>query len=313
MCRRAFGPDVPVVSARELGGGTFNSTFLIALNDQQTILRVAPPPSADVAWDERWLMRREQQIKPFFAALGSLMPRTLLADFTHQLIERDYVFQTFIAGERWDEVADSLSDDEQLRLWEQFGGVTRTIHSTIGARFGGPYPAPEFSTWSQAIFYRFERVIQAMIDTQLDTSNMLAVEHFARAHAAVLDAIDRPRLMHGDLWLFNILIDCSAGEPRIVGVLDADRAWWGDPQADWTMFVLAKGAAPETDHLHARFWQSYGARIQTPEATFRQAIYEALHIGTALVWATRHDDEETLQRGADDLRAVVMLLPTLPL
>jgi aminoglycoside phosphotransferase (APT) family kinase protein len=313
MCRRAFGPAVSIVSARELGGGTFNSTFLITLDDQQAILRVAPPSSAELAWHEQWLMRREQQIKPFFAALGSLMPRTILADFTHQLLDRDYVFQTFITGDRWDEVADTLSADEQLRLWGQFGSITKTIHSTRGTRFGGPYPEPEFSSWSEAIEDRLERAIQAMIDVELDTSDMLAVLDFARAHTAVLDAIEQPRLMHGDLWLFNILIDRSADGPSIVGVLDADRAWWGDPQADWTMFVLSKAAAPETDHLHSRFWQSYGARDQTPEAEFRQAIYEALHIGTALVWATHHDDKETLQRGADDLRAVITLLPTLPL
>jgi hypothetical protein len=104
--------------------------------------------------------------------------------------------------------------------------------------------------------------------------------------------------------LFNILIQRDAQGPSIIGVLDADRAWWGDPPADWTMFVLAKGAVPETDYL-ARFWHGYGMRDQTPEAAFRQAIYEALHIGTALAWAARHDDGETFERGTADLKESV--------
>src|SRR5215211_7378016 len=82
MCQRAFGPSIRVASARELSGGTFNTTFLITLTDQQVILRIAPPPTADLSWDEQWLMRREQQIQPFFAALATLMPRILMADFT---------------------------------------------------------------------------------------------------------------------------------------------------------------------------------------------------------------------------------------
>jgi aminoglycoside phosphotransferase (APT) family kinase protein len=307
MCQRAFGPSVRVASARQLSGGTFNTTFLITLNDQQVILRIAPPPTADLLWNERWLMRREQQIQPFFAALAPLMPRTLLADFTHQLIDRDYVFQTYLAGERWDEIAEVFTPDEELRLWEQFGRITKTIHSTVGTTFGGPYPAPEFPTWSEAVLYRLECAIQAMTEAQLDLTDIRSVVAIVWGQTARLDAIEQPHLLHGDLWLFNILVRRDVDGPTITGVLDADRAWWGDPLADWTMFVLAM-AAPETHQVHARFWQAYGEVEQTPERAFRQAVYEAMHIGTALVWATRHDDVDTVQRGNRDLRAVVKRL-----
>jgi aminoglycoside phosphotransferase (APT) family kinase protein len=308
MCQRAFGPSVRVASARELSGGTFNTTFLIALYDQQLILRIAPPSTADLAWDEQWLMRREQQIQPFFAALGPLMPRTLLADFTHQLIDRDYIFQTCLAGNRWDEIAEVFTPDEELRLWEQFGNITRTIHSTVGTAFGGPYPAPEFPTWSQTILYRLERATQAMSKAQLDLTDILSVLAIVRSQTARLDAIQQPRLLHGDLWLFNILVSREVDGPAITGVLDADRAWWGDPLADWTMFVLAKAAGPETHQFHARFWQAYGELEQTPEVAFRQAVYEAMHIGTALAWASRHDDTDTMQRGKQDLATVTKTL-----
>jgi aminoglycoside phosphotransferase (APT) family kinase protein len=269
LCQRAFGPSAGVRSARELGGGTFNTTFLIILDDQQVILRIAPPPTADLTWNERWLMRREQQIQPFFAALAPLMPRTLVADFTHQVIDRDYMFQSFLAGDRWDMVEDEFTLDEQLRLWEQFGSITKTIHSTAGTAFGGPYPAPEFSTWSQTIIDRLECATEAMIEAQLDVRDIQSVLAIARSRTALLDAIVQPRLLHGDLWLFNILVERRLDGPAIVGILDADRAWWGDPMADWTMFVLAKGATPETRQFHARFWQAYGQPAPTPEMAFR--------------------------------------------
>jgi aminoglycoside phosphotransferase (APT) family kinase protein len=308
MCQRAFGLSVRVVSARELSGGTFNTTFLITINDQQVILRIAPPPTADLLWNEQWLMRREQHIQPFFAALAPLMPRTLQADFTHQLIDRDYVFQSYLAGDRWDEIAETFTPDEDLRLWEQFGRITKTIHTTIGTTFGGPYPAPEFATWSETVLYRLEHTIQALAEAQLDVSDIRSVVAIVRNQTARLDAIEQPHLLHGDLWLFNLLVTRDVDGPTISGVLDADRAWWGDPLADWTMFVLAMAAAPETHHVHARFWQSYGKPEQTSELDFRQAVYEAMHIGTALVWASLHDDVETVQRGKRDLRAVIKRL-----
>lgn len=52
MCQRAFGTSVTVVSARELGGGTFNTTFLITFDDQQVILRIAPAPTANLMWND---------------------------------------------------------------------------------------------------------------------------------------------------------------------------------------------------------------------------------------------------------------------
>src|SRR5215216_4656578 len=200
MCQRAFGLSVRVVSARELSGGTFNSTFLITLNDQQVILRIAPPPTADLLWHEQWLMRREQHIQPFFAALASLMARTLLADFTHQLIDRDYLFQTHLAGDRWDQTADRFTPEEKLRLWEQFGSITKTIHSTVGTTFGGPYPAPEFPTWSKSVLYHLESAIQAMFEEHLDVTDLRSVLVIVQGQTAALDAITQPRLLHGDLW-----------------------------------------------------------------------------------------------------------------
>ena len=311
MCQRAFGSAVQVVSARELSGGTFNKTFLITFPDQEVILRIAPPPTVDLFWHEQQLMRREQHIQPFFASLAHLMPRTLMADFTHQIMARDYIFQTFIAGERWDEIAESITLEEQLQLWEQFGRITKTIHSTVGTAFGGPYPLAEFPTWSQTIIDRLERVVRAMTEAQLDVTDIRSVLAIVQNQPTILDTIRQPHLLHGDLWLFNILIKRSSAGSNIVGILDADRAWWGDPLADWTMFVLEKSTSPDTQRFHDCFWQGYGQVDQTPNIAFRKTIYEAMHVGTALAWAVRVHDDDTVERGRHDLSVAATNLSNL--
>jgi len=71
MCRRGFGSEVKIESVRELGGGTFNETYLAELAGQTKVtLRVAPPPHASVYWHDVALMRREHHIVPFSASIA---------------------------------------------------------------------------------------------------------------------------------------------------------------------------------------------------------------------------------------------------
>jgi hypothetical protein len=60
LCQRGFGEAVKLASEKELGGGTFNEAYLVELTDKtRSVLRVAPPPTAEVFWGDVALMRRE--------------------------------------------------------------------------------------------------------------------------------------------------------------------------------------------------------------------------------------------------------------
>lgn len=309
MCERGFRNSFQIESIQELGGGTFNTTYLITFADNfKVILRVSPPRTAGTAWEEEFLMRSEHAMQPFFAPVAARMPKTLLVDFTHQLIDRDYIFQMFIEGERWDDAWDELTPDENHVLWDQFGSIMRQIHDVRGETFGLPRPGFQFERWSQTVIDRMERTLRSAKDLRLDVTNFARVLEMVNTHPQQLDEIEIPRLLHGDLWLFNLLIKRGENKPSIVGILDADRAWWGDPMADWTMFILAH-AEPEEGHSH--FWQAYGRPEDTPGARFRKTVYDGMHAGTALVWSARHDDQETVQRAQGTLREVAELLPSL--
>jgi aminoglycoside phosphotransferase (APT) family kinase protein len=156
---------------------------------------------------------------------------------------------------------------------------------------------------------RFERTLQAATEMQLDTKALSRILELVRAHPGYLDEIEVPRLLHGDLWLFNILIRRGSGEPDIAGILDADRAWWGDPMADWTMFIFAHA---EQDAGHSHFWRAYGKPADHPAAIFRKSVYDGMHAGTALVWATRHKDEDTVQKAFGTLQKTVESLTEFP-
>jgi aminoglycoside phosphotransferase (APT) family kinase protein len=313
MCRRGFGSAAQINVAQKLTGGTFNEIYLIELSGEgAVILRVAPPPTADVYWDEVALMRRELHMLPFFASIATLMPNILFVDFTHQLIARDYMFQTFLDGERWEDIEDELTLDENAALWRQFGAIARQIHATTGERFGYPYPARSFDCWSAVVLDRFARIAEQMQAYQLDLPGFDAIADMARTNIAFLDEIKTPALLHGDLWTFNLLARRGAGAPTISGVLDTDRAWWGDPLADWCMFLFAiRSEEPEWQTPRAAFFAGYGALAQDRAILFRQEVYKAMHIGSSTVWLAKQGDQESIAKGQRDMGEVVRVLSTL--
>ena len=98
MCQRAFGEERQIESAKELSGGLYNNTYLIRISGMQPIiLRVGPHRTRQFRIESN-LMRNEQASLPFLAPISPLLPKILMADFTHQILEREFLFQTYMEG-----------------------------------------------------------------------------------------------------------------------------------------------------------------------------------------------------------------------
>ena len=315
ICQQGFGSGVKLKTVQQLEGGTYNETYLIELDGKpKLVLRVAPPATADVYWDDVALMRREYHVLPFFASIADLMPRVMMTDFTHQIIDRDYMFQTFIEGERWSDIESALSPEENNRLWHQCGQIVRRIHGTTGESFGYLYPGSQFTSWSEMILDRFARISESMMIHQLEIPAFKIISDIAHAKDSLLDEIQTPALLHGDLWTFNLLIGRDTGEPTITGVLDVERAWWGDPLADWIMFLLAiRSNETEWQGQLAAFNDGYGKFVSNGATQFRQELYKAMHIGASVIWATRNGDTESILRARRELGEIGQALPSLSL
>lgn len=263
VCRRGFEREP--VAAVELGGGSFNTTYRVDFGDEPVILRVAPAWSYRI---ERDFMRHEHASLPFFAPVAALMPRTLFVDFTRELVPRDYTFQTMLGGVSGPEGFRALAD--KPGFFRQLGSIVHTVHGVRGTHFGRP-AGPLFATWSEAVRSTVDDTVADVHDAGLDDTDLREVAALAAKNAAVLDEITEPRLLHGDLWVPNVRLD---GE-RIVGVFDHDRASWGDPAADWSIYEAHHRPGTERD----AFWDTYGRPPQSPAGSWRAALYRAVHLG----------------------------------
>ena len=311
ILERCFGSGARSLSIQEIGGGTFNEAYLIKVSEKENVvLRVAPSPAPDIYWDDVGLMRREHTTFPFFASIASLIPTTILADFTHQIVARDYVLQTFLEGERWSDIEDELTEDENIVLWQQCGEIVKRIHSTTGEQFGYPYPGKQFANWHDVILDRFFRVAQSLKEYESDLPSFATITNLVNSTPSIFNEVHTPSLLHGDLWTFNLLVRRENERPLITGVLDTERAWWGDPLADWIMFCLSiRNEDQEWQDRIAAFHKGYGMLEKSSAMQFRQEVYNAMDVGSSVVWGVRHGNRADIERGRQDLERIAGLLP----
>ncbi|MGW4696509.1 phosphotransferase family protein [Kitasatospora cineracea] len=300
MCRRAFGPGTEVLAAVELGGGMYNSTYRLEFADgRQTVLRVAPEPDRQFR-SERALMRNEYATVPYLAPVAHLVPRVLAADFTHQVLGRDHLFQTFLDGLPAPQGLPLHPRPAWRGFYAQLGTVAREIHGVRGPWFG-PVAGPGHRTWSEAVLAGLADTAADLADTGTPFDDVEELIALAGRHRAVLDRITEPRLLHGDLWNINLMIAADAPAPVITGVLDCDRAHWGDPEADWTIFMAARRPGTERD----AFWDTWGPLATDPEAAWRRLLYTARHLAAVRLESVRLADPEQAAATVDDLRALL--------
>ena len=304
MCQRAFGKHMQIDRAQELSGGLYNTTYLIHIAEMPPVILRVSPHSTRQFHLEKNLMRNEYAGLPFLAPIAPLLPRVLMVDFTHQILERDYLFQTSMEGEQWDQIMPILTPEENKMLWRQLGAITKQIHAVQGDHFGNDLFHSSFSSWCLAVMDWLTTIIYDLEEARLDAADVRNLLDIAQANREFLDEITQPQLLHGDLWTVNVLIKREADGPRISAILDSDRISWGDPLADWTMFLLHRHASPEVD----AFWETYGQQEKSLGAQFRMLIYQGRYIGGSRLEHHRLHHHEIVRRSYQDMHMVIMAL-----
>lgn len=309
ICRHTFGQRVQLQSIREIGGGQFNTTYLVHMQGHEpVVLRVAPPANQCHLWHETNLMHRELDMYSHLSSLDSLLPRLLAVDFSHRLLDRDYLFQSFMRGAAWSKLPADLSLQEHDALWREFARLVKTISAIRGNTFGRVGAGLHFATWSNTVLDWLERTLRDAIRNDIDVIALRQLIAIVQRNTPLLDCITQPRLLHGDLWWFNLLIERTAEGPRIVALLDPDRGSWGDPLADWTFFLLPKRASTRAQVL---FWHEYGCPAQDTATIFRANVYEGLHQGKILSVAKRDHKENIVCQANAILQQIVSTLQRL--
>ncbi len=246
--------------ASSFGAGKFSEVFVAESGGEEYVLRVAPPDSLLQLFYERRMMRQEPAIhEKLIEKTGVPAPVIIACDFERKRIDRDYLIMSRLPGGPLSEAG--LSAGAHERALMEWGGYVREIHSlkAEGNLFGylGEHNCmkPQM-TWRDAFLVMYRKLLDDIVGCGVyDEETASGAMGLLRDNANVFEACEESRLCHGDLWVTNLLVDPTG---KVTGVLDFDRACWGD--VEWDLAI-----AEYCGVTRSAFWKGYGRRIETYE------------------------------------------------
>lgn len=282
LCRELSGENI--LEVKELTSGLFNNTYRVNTVQNAYVLKVGPERDADVFHNERNLMQRERSISQQLQSLSPLIPQYLSF---FNIAGRDAFLQPFIQGRLWHEVIASLSKNENAELWQQLGALARVLHGCRGEQFGYPAPSKSFSRWSQFIADNVEGLVQDCRRLKVHYDEVEDFHRYLPHFFQTLDQVITARLLHGDLWPRNVIVNGAGADIHIKAVFDGERAFWGDPISDWVLLLYG---VPED------FWRGYGENLLETRDPACIAIYRGMYFVVNILEATRAQESDDAPR-----------------
>jgi fructosamine-3-kinase len=197
------------------------------------------------------------------------VPNIIEYDFSRMLIDRDYLIMNKLPGNPLN--LTSLNNEAFQRAFREWGEYVSQIHSIteINNHFGyvGDHrPMKAQYSWQSAFRTMYRKLLDDIKDQGIyDSKNHEMALELLDNHLEIFDHCDTARLCHGDLWVANLLVDQSGA---VTGVIDFDRACWGDIEWDLAIAEYCGVTRPP-------FWEGYGQKINmhTGNANIRRMFY----------------------------------------
>jgi aminoglycoside phosphotransferase (APT) family kinase protein len=232
MAARAFGGAAIAEgddALRELKDGWFNAAYNVRLADgREVILKIAPPKGAEVMLYEQQIMATEVATMRLVRQNPAIpVPEIYFFDDAHDVCDSDYFFMEKVAGDNLEHIQASLPAETKASLDRQIGAIIREINSFTGSYFGyAGNPGLRAPSWRAAFITIVEAVLEdgarknVVYDYGYDEIRAAVLKH-----AAALEEITTPCLVHWDAWYPNFFVR----DGRIAGIIDFERALWAEP------------------------------------------------------------------------------------
>jgi len=232
MAMRAFnglGLAAGEEAVTELKLGWFNAAYNVQLADgREVILKIAPPPDAEVMLYEKNIMATEVATMRLVHQNPAIpVPEIYFYDEARDLCDADYFFMEKIYGDNLEHVKASLPAETQAAVDFHIGEIIREINSFPGTYFGyDGNPELRAASWKEA----YPKIVEAVLEDAARKNVVFDFDYdeirtVIQKHAPALAEITRPCLVHWDAWNPNFFVQ----DGRINGIVDFERALWAEP------------------------------------------------------------------------------------
>lgn len=278
----------------ELNEGHMNSIYHITLDSDkvphdEVILKVSYFPGKEVLTYEREIMRAEVQVYQLLSGKDIPIPQILKYDFSHNVIGADYFFMTPAIGKPWESLKNEIVPDAKEKLMKELGKYQAIIHSVSNDSFGYYKDGTcAFITWADA----FTSMMQNIVNDGKARAIELPYDEIMDAvlkRANLLNEVSKSQLVDFDLWAGNVLLDKKDGTWYISGIIDFERAFFGDPFADFIASVnIYTDISQETQFTEG--YRSICKSFQVTEHDKERMMLYQLYMNTILAVETYRYD-----------------------
>jgi aminoglycoside phosphotransferase (APT) family kinase protein len=266
-----------VAGSRLLTGGTFNAVHLVSLADgTRLVVKIPPGPDTPLLRYEQGILGTEALYYRLAGQCRDVTVPAVVAVETNGAAG-GYLVMTECPGSPWPELAPQPSGAQRDELRAALGGQVARLHTITGPGFGYPSGAvgPLRETWRAAFLDMVNAVLEDVGRFTVTLPRSAAgVQDWFTARAAVLDEVTSPALVHFDLWDGNILVESTSAGHRIGALIDAERAFWGDPLAEFVSLALFGDIEEDSSFLDG--YRAVGGTVTFDDATRqRLSLYRA--------------------------------------
>jgi len=262
-----FGSQRRLCALEELKEGYFNAAALLELDDGlRCVLKAAPSPQASILRYERDILRAEVESLRLVGAQTSVpVPQVLAYDPSRCLLGSEYFLMEYLPGIPFHKLRSACSAEQQESVELEMGRLARLIGSLHGPVFGYfAHPAAAGVSWRECFAGMLWDVLKDGEGAGVELP-LAYPELYGRlqVHFGALEAVTTPQLVHWDLWDGNVFVDPATC--AITGLIDFERALWGDPLCE-AIFRI-----PDPHGAYARGYS--GGLLEAPGAALRRSLY----------------------------------------
>jgi aminoglycoside phosphotransferase (APT) family kinase protein len=298
---QALRPELQgTLSFQPIPTGKFNRSFWVSAGDEEMVLRLAPPRDTVFVFYERDMMRQEPQIHALVRQHTSVPVAPILGfDDSRTLVDRDYILMARLPGRPLTEMH-QVDYDTVLAQVGEFLAQVHCIQANAYGYLGAHHPMPPQARWVDAFAIMWHRLIDDVVAVgHYDDGESCRLRALLDRHLSLFDRPVTASLLHMDVWHQNILVEDGS---RVTGLVDWDRALWGDPEIEFAVLDYCGISEPA-------FWEGYGQeRDLSPPARIRQVFYLLYELQKYMVIRQgRHQDAQAARRYKQQVMDIIRL------
>jgi aminoglycoside phosphotransferase (APT) family kinase protein len=241
LVKHGLGSQVELAGCEEFTDGAFSAVYGVTVDGRELVLKVAPPPDLRLMRYEVDVAHIEAEFYRRAGAAGLPLPRLYAAD-----PELGYLLVERLRGESLRTAREAMTPAELARVRHELGSICARLGRVTGPRFG--YPRRDGHTRSASWRTSFLTFMEDVLADAVEYGRELpapaeAIGELVGRHADLLEDVTTPTLVHFDLWDGNVFVVPGPDGYRVEGIIDGERAFYGDPIAELVSLGLFRNPA----------------------------------------------------------------------